>query len=43
MSSATSRNSMIMAVGTAASRVTGQVRSILLAAAIDTTGMAANA
>ncbi|WP_300765778.1 lipid II flippase MurJ [uncultured Bifidobacterium sp.] len=43
MSSATSRNSMIMAVGTAASRVTGQVRSILLAAAIGTTGMAANA
>ncbi|PJM75924.1 murein biosynthesis integral membrane protein MurJ [Bifidobacterium simiarum] len=37
------RNSMIMAVGTAASRVTGQVRSILLAAAIGTTGIAANA
>ncbi|PLS31021.1 MviN-like protein [Bifidobacterium margollesii] len=37
------RNSMIMAVGTAASRVTGQIRSILLAAAIGTTGIAANA
>ena len=43
MSASTSRNSMIMAVGTAASRVTGQIRSILLAAAIGTTGMAANA
>lgn len=37
------RNSLIMAVGTAASRVTGQIRSILLAAAIGTTGIAANA
>ncbi|MBW3092769.1 murein biosynthesis integral membrane protein MurJ, partial [Bifidobacterium sp. 82T10] len=32
-----------MAAGTAASRVTGQVRTILLAAALGTTGMAANA
>ncbi|GGI15033.1 hypothetical protein GCM10007377_13890 [Galliscardovia ingluviei] len=37
------KNSLIMAVGTAASRVTGQIRSILLAAAIGTTGIAANA
>ncbi|RSX50126.1 murein biosynthesis integral membrane protein MurJ [Bifidobacterium callimiconis] len=37
------RNSLIMAAGTAASRVTGQIRSILLAAAIGTTGIAANA
>lgn len=34
---------MVMAVGTAASRVTGQVRTILLAAALGTTGLAANA
>ena len=34
---------MIMAVGTMASRLTGQIRSILLAAAIGTTGIAANA
>ncbi|WEV65848.1 murein biosynthesis integral membrane protein MurJ [Bifidobacterium sp. ESL0764] len=32
-----------MAVGTAASRITGQVRTILLAAALGTTGMAADA
>ncbi|BDR53880.1 hypothetical protein KIM372_17870 [Bombiscardovia nodaiensis] len=37
------RNSMIMASGTAASRVTGQIRTILLAAAIGTTGIAADA
>ena len=34
---------MIMAMGTMASRLTGQIRSILLAAAIGTTGIAANA
>lgn len=34
---------MVMAVGTAASRITGQVRTILLAAALGTTGMAADA
>lgn len=34
---------MVMAVGTAASRVTGQIRTILLAAALGTTGMAADA
>lgn len=43
MSSSVGRNSLIMASGTAASRVTGQVRTILLAAAMGTTGMAANA
>ena len=37
------RNSLIMASGTAASRLTGQVRTILLAAALGTTGLAANA
>lgn len=37
------RNSMIMASGTAASRITGQIRTILLAAALGTTGLAANA
>lgn len=37
------RNSIIMASGTAASRITGQVRTILLAAALGTTGLAANA
>ncbi|KAB8287307.1 lipid II flippase MurJ [Bifidobacterium ramosum] len=42
-SSSLGRNSMIMASGTAASRVTGQVRTILLAAALGTTGLAANA
>ncbi|PJM74209.1 hypothetical protein CS006_03545 [Bifidobacterium primatium] len=43
MSNSVGRNSLIMAAGTAASRVTGQIRSILLAAAIGTTGIAANA
>ena len=43
MSSSVGRNSLIMAAGTAASRVTGQVRTILLAAALGTTGIAANA
>ena len=43
MSSSIGRNSLIMASGTAASRVTGQIRTILLAAAMGTTGMAANA
>lgn len=37
------RNSAIMASGTAASRITGQIRTILLAAAIGTTGIAADA
>ncbi|RSX54526.1 MviN-like protein [Bifidobacterium dolichotidis] len=37
------RNSLIMASGTAASRITGQLRTILLAAAMGTTGIAANA
>ena len=37
------RNSMIMAAGTFASRLTGQLRQILLAAAIGTTGIAAMA
>lgn len=36
MSSTVGRNSLIMASGTAASRVTGQIRTILLAAAIGT-------
>ena len=36
-------NSLIMASGTLASRLTGQVRTILLAAAIGVTGVAANA
>lgn len=43
MSSSVGRNSLIMAGGTAASRVTGQLRTILLAWAMGTTGMAANA
>lgn len=43
MSSSVGRNSLIMASGTAASRITGQIRTILLAAALGTTGMAANA
>ncbi|RSX57452.1 murein biosynthesis integral membrane protein MurJ [Bifidobacterium samirii] len=43
MSSSLGRNSLIMASGTAASRVTGQIRTILLAAALGTTGLAANA
>ena len=41
--SSVGRNSAIMATGTAASRVTGQIRTILLAAAIGTTGIAADA
>lgn len=43
MSSSVGHNSMVMATGTAASRITGQVRTILLAAALGTTGLAANA
>lgn len=43
MSASVGRNSAIMAMGTLASRVTGQVRTILLAAAVGTTGIAANA
>lgn len=43
MSSSIGRNSLIMASGTAASRVTGLLRTILLAAALGTTGLAANA
>lgn len=43
MSSSVGRNSLIMASGTAASRVTGQIRTILLAWALGTTGYAANA
>ena len=42
-SSSVGRNSVIMGVGTAASRITGQARTILLAGAIGTTGLAANA
>lgn len=41
--SSVGRNSLIMASGTAASRVTGQIRTILLAAALGTTGLTANA
>ena len=37
------RNSLIMASGTMASRLTGQIRTILLAACLGTTGVAANA
>ncbi|MBW3081381.1 murein biosynthesis integral membrane protein MurJ [Bifidobacterium saguinibicoloris] len=43
MSSNVGRNSLIMASGTMASRITGQVRTILLAACLGTTGIAANA
>lgn len=43
MSSSIGHNSLVMAIGTAASRLTGQIRTILLAAAVGTTGMAANA
>ena len=43
MSSSIGRNSLIMASGTAASRVTGQIRTILLAAGMGTTGKAGNA
>ena len=42
MTSSVGRNSAIMASGTAASRITGQLRTILLAAAMGTTGLAAN-
>ena len=41
--SSVGRNSLIMASGTAASRISGQLRTILLAAAMGTTGFAANA
>lgn len=41
--SSVGKNSLIMASGTLASRITGMIRSILLAAAIGTTGIAANA
>ncbi len=43
MSSNVNRNSLIMASGTMASRITGQIRTILLAACLGTTGIAANA
>ena len=43
MSSNVNRNSLIMASGTMASRITGQIRTILLAACLGTTGVAANA
>ena len=43
MTSSVGRNSLIMASGTAASRISGQIRTILLAAAMGTTGIAANA
>ncbi|MBT1172602.1 murein biosynthesis integral membrane protein MurJ [Bifidobacterium sp. MA2] len=43
MSSNVGRNSLIMASGTMASRITGQIRTILLAACLGTTGIAANA
>lgn len=43
MSSNVGRNSLIMASGTMASRLTGQIRTILLAACLGTTGIAANA
>lgn len=43
MSSSVRHNSLVMAAGTAASRITGQIRTILLAAAVGTTGLAANA
>lgn len=43
MSSSVGRNSAVMAMGTLASRITGQIRTILLAAAVGTTGIAANA
>ena len=41
--SSVSHNSVIMASGTLASRLTGMIRTILLAAAVGTTGIAANA
>ena len=43
MTSSVGRNSVIMASGTAASKITGQIETILLAAAMGTTGYAANA
>lgn len=43
MTSSVGRNSLIMASGTIASRVTGQIRTIFLVAALGTTGIAANA
>ncbi|WP_239457499.1 murein biosynthesis integral membrane protein MurJ [Bifidobacterium pullorum] len=43
MSSTVGRNSLIMASGTIASRVTGQLRTIALVGALGTTGVAANA
>lgn len=43
MSTTVGRNSLIMACGTAASRVTGQIRTIFLVGALGTTGIAANA
>lgn len=43
MSSSVGRNSLIMASGTLASRLTGQIRTILLAGAIGVTGVAADA
>lgn len=43
MNSSVGHNSLVMAAGTAASRITGQIRTILLAAALGTTGLAANA
>ena len=43
MSSSVGRNSAVIAAGTLASRLTGQIRTILLAAALGTTGIAANA
>ncbi len=41
MSTTVGRNSLIMACGTAASRVTGQIRTIFLVGALGTTGIAA--
>ena len=41
--SSVGKNSLIMASGTLASRLTGMIRTILLAAAVGTTGIAANA
>ncbi|WP_018142882.1 murein biosynthesis integral membrane protein MurJ [Alloscardovia criceti] len=41
--SSVGRNSLILASGTLASRLTGMIRTILLAAAVGTTGIAANA
>ncbi|TCD54283.1 lipid II flippase MurJ [Alloscardovia theropitheci] len=41
--SSVGKNSLIMASGTLASRLTGMIRTVLLAAAVGTTGIAANA